>query len=136
MSNLNYNLKEKISIEHRRAELDRLVRGMEGCGCIVCQELYQTLDLTKYGGRAKNYAESSSGSFILISGRKSQPEEKEKEGQEIKVEIEPALVELVETPERIMKQVRQRGRPRKEATGAVSRVTKWRQNKRGQGILV
>lgn len=40
-----------IRKEHFRAELQRLNEGWPGCGCADCQELYKTLDHSKYGTR-------------------------------------------------------------------------------------
>ena len=51
----------EIKQEHRRAELERLRAGYDGCGCADCQELYRELDLAWYGDRVTRY-----GDFILI----------------------------------------------------------------------
>lgn len=42
---------QSIRKEHFRAELQRLNEGWPGCGCADCQELYKTLDHSKYGTR-------------------------------------------------------------------------------------
>ena len=40
-----------IKQEHRDAELLRLRKGMDGCGCRECQDFYQLIDLSVYGER-------------------------------------------------------------------------------------
>ena len=42
---------------HNEAELLRLRMGMDGCGCSLCQEYYQTLDLSNYGYRVKRFGD-------------------------------------------------------------------------------
>ncbi len=44
-------LEAAIRKEHFRAELQRLNEGWAGCGCSDCQQLYGTLDHSKYGTR-------------------------------------------------------------------------------------
>lgn len=56
------DLSALIKKEHQRAELQRLDEGWPGCGCLACQELYKTLDLSKYGSRVKRH-----GAVIAIS---------------------------------------------------------------------
>ncbi len=60
------DLLAQIRQEHEKAELLRLSMGQEGCGCSDCQELYRTLDLSKYGERVKR-----SGDFIVIVAGKT-----------------------------------------------------------------
>ena len=132
MSNLNYDIATLIKEEHQHAELARLNAGMEGCGCADCREFYKTIDLTRYGSRVKTF-----GDYITISGVKAQKErdlniegtDNEPQGAEINLP-------LGTTPEPIMKQARRRGRPSIKQGQAISRTTKWRQNKRGQGVLI
>lgn len=59
------DLKTWVSDEHRRAELERLRAGYDGCGCTDCQELYATLDLKKYGNRVL----SGGGITTITAGR-------------------------------------------------------------------
>jgi hypothetical protein len=51
-----------IREEHYRAELQRLSEGWAGCGCSFCQELYKSIDLSKYGNRVKQHGDAV---FIL-----------------------------------------------------------------------
>jgi len=69
MTTENYDLKAQIKAEHHRAELQRLDSGMAGCGCSDCQQLYRTLDLTKYGSRVVN-----SVGVILINEKQQAPD--------------------------------------------------------------
>jgi hypothetical protein len=46
--------KQLMIEEHRRAELLRIRKGQDGCGCKDCQEFYKTLDLSVYGARVVN----------------------------------------------------------------------------------
>lgn len=64
-----YELKAQIREEHRRAELQRLEEGQDGCGCPECQELYKTLDLTQYGSRVIR-----SGGVVIIKGLRESPD--------------------------------------------------------------
>ncbi len=60
------DLKLLIQEEHCRAELQRLEDGWSGCGCGLCQQLYQLIDLSKYGKRV-----SCSGDVITIAEDKA-----------------------------------------------------------------
>lgn len=51
--------------EHRRAELERLRAGFDGCGCSDCQNYYKTLDLEKYGARVIRVA----GIVVIKAGQ-------------------------------------------------------------------
>ncbi|MBI4188044.1 MAG: hypothetical protein HY529_02445 [Chloroflexi bacterium] len=59
------DLKSLIKAEHHHAELERLRAGYDGCGCADCQQLYETLDLGKYGKRVVKEA----GIIIITAGR-------------------------------------------------------------------
>ncbi len=61
------DLKALIRQEHRQAELQRLDEGYAGCGCAECQELYKTLDLTRYGNRV-----AYCGELVIIAEKKRQ----------------------------------------------------------------
>lgn len=49
--------------EHKCAELLRLEAGQDSCGCSMCQELYATIDLSRYGRRVKHQ-----GDVVYITG--------------------------------------------------------------------
>ncbi len=69
---LQYDLKALIREEHRRAELLRLRLGIDSCGCTECEALYQTLDVSKYGGQAGKQAKdfwSDDGQVFFTDGR-------------------------------------------------------------------
>ena len=68
MSN-QYDFRRMADEEHRRAELLRLGYGQDGCGCLVCQEFYGTLDLSEYGGRVKRQ-----GRLTYIVGKQEPPD--------------------------------------------------------------
>lgn len=143
------DLKAEIRKEHYRAELQRLNKGMEGCGCSLCQELYKTMDLSKYGTRVKHY-----GDFVMVAA-KQVVKIKEKEEN-----TPPSEKQVVDTPtnedgthhnqnlvvskfttEEVIGGVpktilhkgkktgvlKHRGRPRKN--GQLSRMTEWRRQK-------
>lgn len=52
-----YDLKVLTRQEHRRAELQRLRMGMDGCGCAECQVFYTTIDLAAFGSRVIRYGD-------------------------------------------------------------------------------
>jgi hypothetical protein len=52
----------EIRKEHYRAEVQRLNEGWPGCCCSLCQELYKSIDLSKYGNRVKHHGDAV---FIL-----------------------------------------------------------------------
>lgn len=55
----------EIKKEHWDTELLRLRQGQDGCGCVLCQEFYKTIDLSVYGDRVKRYG----GTVIITSGK-------------------------------------------------------------------
>lgn len=131
-------IKELIREEHRRAELARFDAGLPGCGCLDCQELYRTLDLSKYGDRVKHY-----GGFILIIEKSRQNTDRDtlqngcqrlpvKQGRVTKIKADKILVLATQqASNRIMLQAngepkRGRGRPAKPGGEPVSRMTHWR----------
>lgn len=128
-------LKELIKMEHRRAELQRLDDGFDGCGCQDCQAFYRELDLSKYGNRVSYF-----GDIVLISERRKRPEPLNAfldhlDGQEgvtkihDKGNIPPATAQAQDAG--IMQQEkRTRGRPRKD--GPVNRVTLWRRQRKSE----
>lgn len=63
-----YDLKARIRQEHERAELQRIDSGDSGCGCSLCQALYQRTDMSKYGARVKEIA-----GVISVTGRRNCP---------------------------------------------------------------
>ncbi len=62
----DWDMSALIKLEHRRAELQRLNSSLDGCGCALCQELYASLDLSRYGSRVTH-----SGDCILIIAGKT-----------------------------------------------------------------
>lgn len=59
------DLKDLIEAEHRKAELERLLAGYEGCGCTDCQQFYSSINLGQFGDRVKEYA----GTISILAGR-------------------------------------------------------------------
>lgn len=51
----DFGFKIMANEEHRNAEMQRLRRGYDGCGCSVCQELYRTADISIFGDRVNTY---------------------------------------------------------------------------------
>lgn len=54
-----------MSSEHRRAEIERLEAGYDGCGCTECQVLYGEIDMSQYAERVIKAA----GIITVIAGR-------------------------------------------------------------------
>jgi hypothetical protein len=65
MTTQDYDSKQIERQLHYEAELERLRGGLEGCGCSLCQGIYSTIDLTKFGSRVKKY-----GNIIIITDGK------------------------------------------------------------------
>lgn len=55
MTKKSVDYKESIDHEHQAAELLRIRKGMDGCGCPACQKLYRKIDLSVFGERVKRY---------------------------------------------------------------------------------
>lgn len=143
------DLKAEIRKEHYRAELQRLNKGMEGCGCSFCQELYKTLDLSKYGSRVKHF-----GDFVIVAAKqmmKIKEKEKNIPPSQNQVAATPTIIHETHQnenlavskikPEEVIGGVskrilhkakktgilKHRGRPRKN--GQLSRMTEYRRAK-------
>lgn len=140
------DLRAWINEEHHLAELERLRAGYDGCGCIDCQELYKTLDLSRYGSRVASY-----GDFILIAAGKTCADLWEKyhlekpyqngietipeEQKGVAKIVDKGILPLIDTQAEgngFMQHSKKRGRPTK--SGLVHRTTKWRREK--QGVLL
>jgi len=65
MTDKYHDFGKLINNEHREAEILRLRKGLDGCGCSECQEYYKTLELGTYGDREKRY----SGLVTITAGR-------------------------------------------------------------------
>jgi hypothetical protein len=147
---------EYILSNHQQTELERLRAGYDGCGCLECQELYNTIDLSVYGDRIINTAES----ICVIAGRTGADKWREyhkngdKEGRSelsVKTHNQKFMVskivsdEISVTPPKTSPNTDiglwlppvkgGRGRPRLESGG--SRMTQYRRRKQEQqGVLV
>jgi hypothetical protein len=66
---LAQDLPALIRQEHQVAELLRLRASYDGCGCALCQEVYTTLDLAKYGDRAKQHGFGRWAVTLIQAGR-------------------------------------------------------------------
>lgn len=134
-----HDLKALIRAEHRRAELERLRAGYEGCGCAGCQDFYPTINLWVYGDRVKRYA----GVISIVEGRpgadfwekyhrelRQDAANMGKTGGEVVSKIPDKDIlptgDIQAQDNGIMKH---RGRPQK--SGEVSRTTAWRRRKDG-----
>ncbi|MBI2850697.1 MAG: hypothetical protein HYX80_06620 [Chloroflexi bacterium] len=132
------DLKTQIREEHRRAELQRLDAGMDGCACGICQEFYRELDLAKYGRRVIRVA-----GIILIREKRHLHGQQDIPSDNATSVVSPCQSskggvtgaspsETTTTPQKgIMLQAngeskRGRGRPVKPAGELASRMTKWR----------
>ena len=153
---------ELIKIEHRRADLQRLDSGLDGCGCSDCQELYREIDLSKYGGRvvrtndiilikekqqvADHWTED--GQYFVHYGRRwavnkqgqricldppGQPLQSPSEASPDKQQGVAKVVPDSLIPEPIMQQEKgSKGRPQKEDNEQVNRSTLWRRQQKQQ----
>lgn len=140
------DLKALIRQEHKRAELQRLDEGMDGCGCSDCQELYKTLDLSKYGNRVTNFGDtvligekwevSKSAASVHLGDDRDTPQTDCLPLPAITIGVSKLIgggILLPTTKDSPKKVVMKHhgGRPRKQ--GKVSKVTLWRRNKQGRG---
>lgn len=156
------DLKTWVSDEHRQAELERLRAGYDGCGCVDCQVLYDTLDLKKYGNRVLcegsitaitagragadlwetyNTRDYWTPEGIFVLGGKAEPSLDGIEGSCSKQDDVSKIPDKGIIPTDSIQEgktgiMKQRGRPRK--TGVISRVTAWRREKEleVQGVLI
>ena len=125
-----------IREEHRRAEVLRLRRGLDGCACGTCQDLYLELDLSNYGVRVKRVGSVS----IITAGRTGADLWRDDAVQDTDETLRSArnavskLSSSTDTPPTepshtnntlVMKHAG--GRPRRE--GANSRTTCWRRKR-------
>ncbi len=150
-----YDLKALISQEHRRAELERLDAGWDGCGCADCQAFYSEIDLEKYGGRVID-----TGGTIVVKAARTGVAQTGVWGCADPVDnipgddvLSPSIITqdgdsgvskikddtFIDPPSDQAQEsgiMKQRGRPRK--FGQVSRTTAWRREKEKavQGTLI
>lgn len=134
-------MKELILIEHRRAELQRLDLGMDGCGCSDCQELYKTLDLTRYGSRViridgivtiKEKSRKKPDSENALTDNQPLPDEKQ--GVTKIKDDKRLLPDTQQGDNGIM--LRRRGRPQKPDGEPVSRMTLYRRSKKQSQVAL